>query len=179
MSTLALGYPLLDPSRHVRAYYCMPCSPALAFSIAINFAMKRPAPCSTVVRHSPPSWAAVVHWSALISKALRSFRKHPIHSSFFSLSSHAARAPHQFSKLHARRDSSIFSPRILHMRTKNLANRIGLLCIIALMPSLPKRVPIGNRVLSSPELVSSSLQNIYFVWCICVAIHTIRCTVYQ
>ena len=33
-----------------------------------------------VLRHFPSSWAAVVHWSALMPKALRSSRKHPIHS---------------------------------------------------------------------------------------------------
>ena len=42
--------------------------------------MKCPAPCSAILRHSPSSWAAVVHWSALILKALRSSRRHPIHS---------------------------------------------------------------------------------------------------
>ena len=55
-------------------------SPALAFSATIHFAMKCSAPCSAVLRHSPSSWAAVVHWSALMPKALRSSRKHPIHS---------------------------------------------------------------------------------------------------
>ena len=47
---------------------------------AINFAMKRSAPCSAVLRHPPSSWAAVVHWSTLMPKALRLFRKYPIHS---------------------------------------------------------------------------------------------------
>ena len=55
-------------------------SPALVFSAAIHFAMKCSAPCSAVLRHSPSSWAAVVHWSALMPKALRSSRKHSIHS---------------------------------------------------------------------------------------------------
>ena len=36
--------------------------PALAFSAAIHFVMKSSAPCSAVLRHSPSSWAAVVHW---------------------------------------------------------------------------------------------------------------------
>ena len=57
-------------------------SPALDFSAAIRFAMKRSAPCSAVLCHPPSSWAAVVHWSALMPNALRSSRKHPIHSSF-------------------------------------------------------------------------------------------------
>ena len=38
-------------------------SPASAFSAATNFAMKCSASCSAVLRHSPSSWAAVVHWS--------------------------------------------------------------------------------------------------------------------
>ena len=53
-------------------------SPALAFPPAIHFAMKRSAPCSAVLRRFPSSWAAVVYWSALMPKALRSSRKHPI-----------------------------------------------------------------------------------------------------
>ena len=36
-------------------------SPALVFSAPIHFAMKCSAPCSAVLRHSPSSWAAVVH----------------------------------------------------------------------------------------------------------------------
>ena len=55
---------------------------AIPFSATIYFAMKCSAPCSAVLRHSPSPWAAVVHWSALMRKALRSSRKHPIHSSF-------------------------------------------------------------------------------------------------
>ena len=55
-------------------------SPARTFSAVIHSAMKRSAPCPAVLRHSPLSWAAVVHyWSALISKALRSSRRHPVH----------------------------------------------------------------------------------------------------
>ena len=55
-------------------------SPVLTFSAAIHFAMKRSAPCSTVLHHSPSSWAAVIHWSALIPKALRPSSRHTIHS---------------------------------------------------------------------------------------------------
>ena len=60
-------------------------SSALAFSATIHFAMKCSAPCSVVLRHSPSSWAAVFHWSALMPKALGSSRKHPIHSFLWSL----------------------------------------------------------------------------------------------
>ena len=43
---LALGYPLLGCSRHVRAYYTTAChSPALAFSAAIYFTTKGSVPC--------------------------------------------------------------------------------------------------------------------------------------
>ena len=80
--------------------------PALAFSGAIHFAMKRSAAsCSAVLRLSPPSWAAVVHWSVSMPKALRSSRRRPIHS--FSCPPHAARTPHQFAEHHALRQSLI------------------------------------------------------------------------
>ena len=55
-------------------------SPALAFSTAIHFAMERSASYSAILCHSPSSWAEVVHWSALIPKALRSSRRRPIYS---------------------------------------------------------------------------------------------------
>ncbi|CAM9787777.1 unnamed protein product, partial [Ascophyllum nodosum] len=55
-------------------------SPALVFSATIHFSMKCSTPCSAVLRHCPSSWTAVVHRSALMPKALRSSRKHPIHS---------------------------------------------------------------------------------------------------
>ena len=54
-------------------------SPALAFFAAIHFAMKRYVSCSAVLPHFRSYWAAVVHWSALMPKALRLSRKHPIH----------------------------------------------------------------------------------------------------
>ena len=63
---------------HTTACSC----PTLAFSATIDFAMKCSAPCSAVLRYSPSSWAAVVHWSALMPTALRSSRKHS-HSLFF------------------------------------------------------------------------------------------------
>ena len=50
-------------------------NPALACSAATNLAMKCSAPCSVVLFHFPSSWAASVHWSALMPKALRSSRK--------------------------------------------------------------------------------------------------------
>ena len=86
-------------------------SPALAFCAVIHFAMKRSAPCSAILHHFPPSRVAVVYWSVLMPKPLRSSSKHLIHS--FSCPPYAARAPHQFSEHHALRQS-----RILHTRHK-------------------------------------------------------------
>ena len=103
-------YPLLLPVTFGHT------TPALVFSEAIHFAVKYSAPCSAVLRHSPSSWAAVVHWSALMPKALRSSRKHPIHS---LLAPHTARALHHFSEHHALRQSLVSS-----MRATNPANKI-------------------------------------------------------
>ena len=74
-------------------------------------AMKCSTLCSAVLRYSPSSWAAVIHWSALMPKAVRSSRKQP-HPLFF-LVPHATRNPHHFSEHHALRQS-----RILHARHK-------------------------------------------------------------
>ena len=52
-------------------------SPAPAFSEAIHLAIKCSAPCSAVLRHFPSIWTTVIHWSMLMSVALRSSRKHP------------------------------------------------------------------------------------------------------
>ena len=102
---------------------------ALVFPAAIHFAMKCFAPCSAVLRHSPSSWAAVIHWSALMPKVLRSSRKHPIHS--FSCTPTQPAPP-------------TISPNITHfgslvssMRATNPANRIRLLRKVASMLSLP------------------------------------------
>ena len=90
-------------------------SPALAFSAAIHLAMKRSASCSAVLSHSPSFWAAIVNWSALILKALRSSsRKHLIYS--FSWPSTQPAPPHQFYEHHALRQS-----RVLHARHKSLS----------------------------------------------------------
>ena len=86
---------------------------ALPFFAVIPFAIERPAPCSTILRHSSLSWAAVVHWSALIPKALRPSRKHPNHPSP-PPPPHAARAHQQFSEHSALRQS-----RALHARHKS------------------------------------------------------------
>ena len=99
LAILSLVLPVIITVGHTTA--CR--SSALAFSAAIHFAMKCSAPCSAVLRHSPSSWAAVVHWSALMSKALRSSRKHPIHS---------------FSCPPTLRTSSFRQSRILHVRNK-------------------------------------------------------------
>ena len=95
-SPLALGYPLLGISRHVRAYGCMPWS-SPSFRCSGPFRREMFRPLSAILRHSPSSWAAVVHWSALMPKALSSSRRYLIHS--FSCPSHSPR-PHQFSEHH-------------------------------------------------------------------------------
>ena len=96
---------------HTNAYH----SPALAFSAAIHFTtMERSAPCSAVLlRYSPSSWAAVVHWLASMPKALCVVVQETPRPLFF-LASHAVRAPGQFSEHHALRQS-----RILHARHKS------------------------------------------------------------
>ena len=78
-STLALGYPLLGPFGHSTT--CR--SPALTFTAAINFAMKRSTPCSDALRHSPSFWAALVQWSALILKASSEVVQGTPHPLFF------------------------------------------------------------------------------------------------
>ena len=110
-SPLALSYilSLVLPVTFGHTTACR--NPALAFSAVINFAITRSAACSAVLRHSPLSWAAVVHWSALMPKSMRSSRKHPIHS--FSCPLTQPARPHQFSEHHALRQS-----RILHARHK-------------------------------------------------------------
>ena len=120
-------------------------SPALGFSAAIHFAMKRSAPCATVLCHLPLSWAAVVHWSALMPK----LRGRLGNTSLFSLPPHAARAPHQLSEHHVLRQS-----RILHTRHKfreqdssPAHNRLDALTShLALLRSPPTPFPLPLRL---------------------------------
>ena len=99
---LALGYPLMGPSSHVRAYYSACRSRALAFSAAIHFAMKRSAPCSAPPCATPPrvlgSNRPLVGVDAESSEVVRE-TPHPV----FFLARHAAHATHQFSEHHALR----------------------------------------------------------------------------
>ena len=118
--------------------------PALTFSAAINFAMKRSAPCSAVMRHSPSSWSAVVNWSALKPEALEVVQETP--RPLFFLPAHTARDPHQFSEHHALRQS-----RVLHARHKSrkqdpppALNRLD-----ALTSRLDERVQIGYQVVGA------------------------------
>ena len=136
-------------SRHVPIHTTECRSPALAFSPATYFAMKRSAPCSSALRHSPSSWATVVHWSALIPKALRSWRRHPIHS--FSCPSTQPALP-------------ISPPNITQfwnlassMLATNPTNRIHLLRVIASIISVPvfTKVQIGYRVVGAVVLSST------------------------
>ena len=124
-STLALGYPLLGPCCLVRAYTTACRSPALAFSAAVHVAIKRSAPCSAVLRHSPSSWAAVVHWLALILKALRSSRRRHIHSISWP--------PTQPAPSTSSPNINHFGSLLSSMHASNPANRIRLLHTIALV----------------------------------------------
>ena len=130
---LALGYLLLGPSRHVRVYDCMPKS-SPGFLCSDQFChetFRRPAP------FPPFSWATVVPWwSVLMPKALRSSRKHPIHSCSWP-PTHPA--------------PPTISPNITHfrrlvssMRAINPANKIRLLCKVASMLSLPVLVSVSR-----------------------------------
>ena len=135
---LALGYPLLGPSRHVRAYHCMPySSPALAFSAAIHFAIKCFAPRSAVLRYPPSSWAAVVHRSALMPKVLRSSRKYAIH--YFSWLPTQPAPPTNNSP-----NIRHFGSPISSIRTINPANKIRLLRKVASMLSLPVFISVSR-----------------------------------
>ena len=99
---LALGYPLIGRSSHVRAYYSACRSRALAFSAAIHFAMKRSAPCSAPPCAIPPrvlgSNRPLVGVDAKSSEVVRE-TPHPV----FFLARHAAHAAHQFYEHHALR----------------------------------------------------------------------------
>ena len=109
---------------------------ALASSAVIHFTMKYFAPCSAVLRHSPSSWAAVVHWSALMPKALRSSRKHRIHS--FSWPS-TQPAPPTTSP-----DITHFGSLVSSIRATNPANKIRLLCKVASMLSRPVSISVSR-----------------------------------
>ena len=122
-SPLALVYPLFGPSCYVRAYSCMPQSNP-AFSPAIYFAMKRFCSCSAVLRHSPSSWAVVVHWWALMPKAPKT---HPIHS--FSCPPTQPRPPTNSPNI------THFGTLVSSMRATNPANKIRLLRKVASMLS--------------------------------------------
>ena len=113
--------------------------PRLSLQRTIHFAMKCSAPCFAVLRHSHSSWAAVVHWSALMPKALKSSRKQP-HPLFF-LAPHTAPTPHHFSEHHALRQS-----RILHARHKSRKQDppLALSRLDALTSRLDRRVQIAN-----------------------------------
>ena len=110
--------------------------PALAFSAAIHFAMKCPAPSSAVLRHSPPSWAAIIYWSPLMPKALRSSRKHPIHS--FSWPPTQPALPTNSPNI------THFGSLVSSMCATNPANKIRLLRKVASMLSLPILIRVSR-----------------------------------
>ena len=106
-------------------------SSALAFSAVTHLTVKCSTPCPAVLRHSPSSWAAAVHWSApLMPKALRSFRKHPIHSFFYPPPPQPAPRTNSPNIRH-------FGSLVSSMRATNPTNKIHLLRKVASMLSLP------------------------------------------
>ena len=111
-------------------------SPALAFSAAIRFARKCFAPCSAVLRHLPASWTAVAHWPALMPKALRSSRKHLIHS--FSCPPSQPAPPTNSPNI------THFGSLVSSMRATNSANKIRLLRKVAWMLSLPVLIGVSR-----------------------------------
>ena len=112
-------------------------SPALAFSAAIHFAMKRSASCSTVLRHSPLVLGcshSLIGVDAESSEVVQE-TPHPL----FSLAPYAARASHHyFSEHHALRQS-----RTLHERHKP-ANNIRFLRKVTLVLSLPVFISVSR-----------------------------------
>ena len=135
------------PSRSgIHIYVCR--STALTFSVAIHFAMKRPTPCSAVLRHSPSSWAAVSRPLVGIDIENSEVVHETPHLLFF-LAPHAARALHHFSEHYALRQYHA-----LHVRQKSRErdsppahDRLD-----ALASCLDKRVQIGNRVVGAVVL---------------------------
>ena len=124
-SPLALGY-ILSLVLSITFGHTAACrSPVLASSTAIHFTMKSSAPCSTVLRQSPSSWTVVVHWSALMPKALRSSRKHPTHS--FSW------PPTQPALAITSANMTHFGSLVSSIRATNPANKIRLLRKVALL----------------------------------------------
>ena len=135
-------------------------SPALAFSATINFAMKRSTPCSAVLRHFLSSWAAVVHWSALTPKALRSSSKHLFH--LFFCPPPSPRSTTNFPNI------THFGSLGFSICATNPANKIHLLCKVALMLSLPvlirnTRILLFTSVLHETEMAKFGRNALSFL----------------
>ena len=108
----------------------------LTFSAAIYFAKKRSALCFAVLCHSPWSWATVVHWSALIPKALRSSRKHLLHYLSWS--------PTQPAPPTSSPDVTQFGSLVSIVRATNPANKIFLLRVFASVLSRPALTSVSR-----------------------------------
>ena len=81
---------------------------AVVQAAAIYFAINGSAPCSTVLHHFPSSWAAAVHWSALMSESLRCLGNIP--STHFPAPPRSPRPP-PFFRTYAYRQSCILHAR--------------------------------------------------------------------
>ena len=121
--------------------WSFPPSSGILLHEAIHFVMKRSAPCSAILRHSPSSRAAVVH-TLLVDVDTVGYEvvQETLHPLFF-LAPHAARA-HRTNN----------SPNITHfctlvssMRaTNNPANKIRLLRKVISMLSLPVLISVSR-----------------------------------
>ena len=131
------------------------------FQQMVHFAMKSSAPCSAVLRHSPSSWAAVIHWSALMPKALRSSRKHPIHS--FSW------PPTQPAPPTISPNNTHFGSLVTSMCATNSANKIRLLRKVASILSLPVSTSVSRKEIGwSARLCfrqpMQRVKNLWWTW---------------
>ena len=149
-STLALGYPLLGPSRHVRAYYSIPkSSPGFLCSDPFRHEpfyslFCRLAPVTLVLGCSRPLVGVDSERFEVVQETT-----HPL----VFLSPHAARAPHHFSEHNAVRQSRIPNARHKSREQDPPPAHNGL---DALSSRLYKRVRIRNRVAGAIILSSTN-----------------------
>ena len=106
-----------------------------------------------VLRHSPSSWATVVHWSALLPKALRSSRRHPVHS--FSCPP-TQPAPHQPSEHHAIRQSRVL---YAHHKSRKQYPPPAHHRVDALTSRLHEGVQVGNREIGAVILLPTDTSS--------------------
>ena len=109
-------------------------SPDQTFSVAIHFDVETSRPLFRCL--APFPWAAVVRWLALIPKALRSFRKHPIQ--YCSCPPTQPAPPTNFPNI------MHFGSLVSSMRATYPTNKIRLLRKVASMFSLPVLISVSR-----------------------------------